>query len=106
MISFDELQKVEIKIGKIRSAEKVEGADKLLKLVVSFGEEERQVVAGIATSYEPEEIIGKKSVFITNLEPAKIRGVESQAMIMVAEDKENLILLVPEKDVPEGTKVR
>lgn len=106
MISFEEFKKVEIRIGKILSAEKVENADKLLKLQIDFGAEigERQIVSGIAEYYQPDELVGKKLPFIVNLEPRKFRGVESQGMLMaVAGDKP--ILLLPSEEVKEGSEI-
>ncbi|OGC84432.1 methionine--tRNA ligase subunit beta [Candidatus Adlerbacteria bacterium RIFCSPHIGHO2_12_FULL_53_18] len=82
-ISIDDFKKVEIRIGEIKSAEKIEGSDKLLKLKVNFGSEERQVLSGIAAYFpNPEELVGKKCPFVTNLMPRMMMGLESQAMIM------------------------
>lgn len=106
MITFEDFQKLDIRVGKILTAERIEGADKLLKLEVDIGAEKRQVIAGIAKSYQPEELIGKESIFLTNLEPRKIRGLESQAMIMIAVDEEkNMTLLSPVKEINTGIKV-
>ena len=106
-IKFDDFAKIDLRIAKIISAEKVEGADKLLKLIVSLGNEERQIVAGIAQHYSPEELIGKKIALVANLEPKKLRGVESQGMLLAAVkgNDEEIALLVPDKDIEEGTKV-
>ena len=82
-ISIDDFKKVEIRVGEIRSAEKIEGADKLLRLVVNFGDEERQVVSGIAEFFpDPQALVGKHCPFVTNLAYRTIRGFESQAMIL------------------------
>ncbi len=82
-ISIDDFKKVEIRIGEIKSAEKIEGSDKLLKLKVNFGSEERQVLSGIAAYFpNPEELVGKKCPFVTNLAPRMMMGLESQAMIL------------------------
>jgi len=105
MMTFDDFMEMEIKVGKVVSAERVEGADKLLKLKVNTGEE-RQLVAGIAESYQPEELEGKEIVVITNLEPKQIRGVESQGMLLAADVGGKPVLLAPDKEVPEGTRVR
>ena len=106
MISYDDFAKLDIRIGKILEAEKVEGTDKLLKLKVDIGEEERQVIAGISKSYEPEDLIGKESIFLVNLEPRKIRGLESQAMIMIAVDVDNMTLVSPVEEIEPGVMVR
>jgi len=82
-ISIDDFKKVEIRIGEIRNAGKIEGSDKLLRLMVNFGTEERQVLSGIATYFpNPEELVGKKCPFVTNLAPRMMMGLESQAMIL------------------------
>ena len=104
-ITFEEFKKVEIKIGKILSAEKVENADKLLKLQVDFGDFQRQIVSGIAESFSTEELVGKKLPFIINLEYRKFRGEESQGMLMAIDVPEKTVLLVPQTDVSEGAEV-
>lgn len=82
-ISIDDFKKVEIKIGEILSAEKIEGSDKLLKLLVNFGTEDRQVLSGIAAHFpQPADLVGKKCPFVTNLSPRQMMGLESQAMIL------------------------
>ncbi len=107
-ISIDEFKKVEIKIGQIKSAEKVADADKLLRLEVDFGDHTRQIISGIAEYYQnPSDLIGKKCPFITNLLPRVIKGLESNGMIMAAADRENnkLSLLIVEDFIPAGTKI-
>ena len=106
MITFDDFKKLEIKIGKILSAERVEGTDKLLKLEIDFGAEKRQIVAGIAETYQPDQIIGREIPVLTNLEPRSIRGVESQGMILAASVDGKPFLLHPDRDVPPGSEVR
>ncbi|MCL5102559.1 MAG: methionine--tRNA ligase [Armatimonadetes bacterium] len=106
-ISYDYFSKLKIRIAEVISAERVEGADKLLKLQVSLGDEERQIVAGVALFYEPETLVGKKIVMLTNLEPAKIRGVVSNGMLLAADGPEGrAVILQPESDVPAGAKVK
>ena|ERR1035437_2123255 len=105
LITIDEFKKVEIRIGKIISAEKLENADKLLKLQVDFGEFQRQILSGIAEHYPPEELVGKQLPFIVNLEPRMMRGEESQGMLMAVDDEEKPVLLIPAQDVKEGTEV-
>ncbi len=104
MINFDDFKKVDIRTAKVLSAQKVEGSDKLLKLQVDAGEEERQIVSGIAESYAPKDIVGKIIIIVYNLEPKKIFGLESQGMLLAA-DEEELSLLVPDKDIAPGTKI-
>lgn len=105
-ISYKDFQKVELKIGKVIDVKEIPGAKKLYKLIVSFGDEKREAVAGLKEYYKPEELKGRKFVFVTNLEKKKIMGEESQAMILAAQDENgNLALLVPEKDIKEGAKI-
>lgn len=106
MISFEDFQKLDIRIGKITEAERVEGADKLLKLQVDIGDEKRQLVAGIAEFFEPASLIGKQIPILVNLEPKQLRGIESQGMILVADAGGELSLITPEKEVPLGSRVR
>jgi tRNA-binding protein len=105
MINFEDFEKVDLRIGKIISAERVAGSEKLMKLEVEFGEEKRQVVAGIGKTYAPEDLIGKTAVFVINLEPRIMMGIESQAMILAVKDSENLSILVPEKNIASGSKI-
>lgn len=103
MISIDEFKKVEIRIGKVLSVEKVEGADKLLRLEVDFGDFKRQIVSGIAEHYSSKDLKGKKLPFIVNLEPRIFKGVESQGMLL-ALSSDKPVLLVPSEDVEVGTE--
>jgi methionine--tRNA ligase beta chain len=104
-ITFDDFKKVEIKMGKITAAEKVADADRLLKLQVDFGEFQRQIISGIAESFTPEEMIGKTSPFIINLEYRKFKGEESQGMLMAIDAGDKTVLLEPASEVPAGTEV-
>ena len=105
-ISIDDFAKVELKTAEVLEVEKVEGADKLLKLQIKVGEENRQIVAGIAEHYSPEELVGKKIVVIANLKPAVIRGVESNGMLLAVSTKDSVILVTPEDtDVPSGLRI-
>ncbi len=105
-ISFDDFLKVELKVGEIIACEAVPKSNKLLKETVKFGNEVRTVVSGIAKHHTPEEMVGKKVVFVTNLAPRKICGILSEGMIMAAEDeKGSFSLVVPEKDVESGTRL-
>jgi len=105
-IVFDDFAKIELKIGTILSAEKVEKADKLLKLEVDMGFEKRTIVSGIALQFEPEDIIGKQVTVVTNLAPRKMRGIESNGMILMAEDNEGKLHFVkPETVINAGAGV-
>ena len=102
-IAFEDFTKMDIRLGKILAAEKVEKADKLLKLLVDTGLDKRTIVSGIAEHYSPEEVIGKTVQVLMNLAPRKIRGIESQGMILMAENEKNeLSFLVPEKEFDGG----
>lgn len=105
-VSFKEFQKLDMRVGKVVEAERIPGSRNLIKMMVDFGVEKRQAVAGLLKWYQPEELVGKKYAFILNLERKKFMGVESQCMIFAAEDdKGNVILLQPEKDIAEGSKI-
>ncbi len=104
-ISIEEFKKLDLRIGRIINCEKVAGSDKLLKLEVNLGSELRQVVAGIGSNYQPEELIGKNVCLVANLKKAKIRGVESYGMILAAEDGDIISVLVTDKDVKPGSPV-
>lgn len=106
MITFDDFAKLEIKIGKVISVEKIPNADKLLKLQFDFGHEQRQIVSGIAKYYEHEQLVGKLIPVLTNLAPRTFRGVESQGMILAADDNGKPVILKPESEVPPGSIVR
>ncbi len=109
MISIDDFKKIEIRIGEILTAEKVEGADKLLRLTVNLGDEApRQIISGIAQYYpDPAALVGITCAFVTNLEPRVICGLESQGMILAAvTDDGAFALLTPSSDIPAGTKLR
>jgi methionine--tRNA ligase beta chain len=106
MITFEDFKKLDIRIGRVISSEKIAGADKLLKLEVDFGAEKRQIIAGIAEVYSPEQIVGKEIPVLTNLEPRKIRGIESQGMIIAVDVDGKPILLHPDKEVAPGSIVR
>jgi methionyl-tRNA synthetase len=102
-VTFDDFSKMDIRLGTILEAEKVEKADKLLKLLVDTGIDKRTIVSGIAAHYAPEDVIGKTVSVLLNLAPRKIRGIESQGMILMAEDAEgNLSFMVPEKGFNAG----
>ncbi|MBA7697664.1 Methionine--tRNA ligase [subsurface metagenome] len=106
IISYDEFKKIDLRVGKVISAEEMSGTDKLLKLEISLGEEKRTIVAGVKKHYSAEEILGKKIVIITNLQPVKLRGIESQGMLLAAVNKDNVVLLTIDKNITEGSKIQ
>jgi len=106
MISFEEFQKIELRVAKIIKAERIEGSEKLLKLEVDLGKEKRHLVAGIAKIYSPEDLLSKEIVIVANLEPKKLMGIESQGMLLAANFAGEPVLLVPEKEVPPGTAIK
>jgi len=106
VITFDEFQNVELKTAKVLEAEKVDSADKLLKLQVEVGDEKRQLVAGIAKFYKPEELVGKMIVVVTNLKPATIFGLESYGMLLAAKKGKDLTLItIDGEKVKSGMKI-
>ena len=106
-ISIDDLAKVQLRVAKVLEAEKVEKADKLLKLQIQIGAEKRQIIAGVAQHYSPEELVGKKIIVVANLQPATIRGIESNGMLLAAEDEDGTLSLVGlDRDVRDGAKIR
>ena len=105
-IEFDDFTKVELKVATVIACEKVEKSKKLLKLTVKLGDEQRTVVSGIALHYSPEYLVGKKLVMVTNLKPVKLCGIESQGMIICAENAEGKIsFLAPENDIEDGSNI-
>ena len=105
-ISIEEFSKIEVKVGTVRSAKRVLETDKLLRLMLDFGEEEgsRQIVSGIAAYVpEPESLVGRQLAFVTNLEPRVIRGIESDGMLFAVGINETFAFLTPDRNVPPGT---
>ncbi len=105
IITIDQFRQVDLRVAEVLSCERIPGADKLLKLQVSFGDECRQVLAGVAMYYAPEELVGKKIVVVHNLKPAVIRGLESNGMLLAAKDGQNLAVLTVDRSVANGSKV-
>lgn len=106
-ITIDEFDKIQLQIGQVIACEEVKKSKKLLCSQVKIGSEVRQIVSGIKAHYSPEDMVGKKVVVVTNLKPAKLAGIESQGMILCAEDAEgNLALVTAEKDMPHGAEIR
>lgn len=108
MATIDDFKQIEMKVGTIRAAEYIEGADKLLKLTVDFGEAEpRQILSGIREYYALEQLIGKQCPFVTNLEPRTLRGLTSYGMILaVGTGEGGAVLLHPDREVPPGSTLR
>ncbi|QNU67187.1 methionine--tRNA ligase [Ruminiclostridium herbifermentans] len=105
LITIDDFSKVDLRVAKVIEAEKVEKADKLLKMKLQVGDETRQVVSGIAKYYTPEEMVGKTLILVANLKPAKLRGIESQGMILAASNDNGLSLVTIDKDMESGARV-
>ena len=107
-ITIDDFAKIELRVGQVKVAEKVKGADKLLRLEVDIGTEIRQVVAGIAKAYAPESLIGRKVVILANLAPRKLRGLESNGMIIAASFGEEGVPVLATflEDVPVGSRLK
>lgn len=105
-ITIEDFAKIEARVGTVKSAEKIPDADKLLKIIFDFGDEERQIMAAIAPFYpDPEVLVGKQLLVCTNLEPRTLRGYESQGMIMATDNEDGVVFLTPEKPVPAGAKL-
>ena len=105
MITFDEFKKMELLVGRVTSVENHTNADKLYVIQIDLGTETRQVVAGLRPYYEPEQLVGKNVVVVANLDPAELRGVTSNGMILAAQDGDKVIILQPESDVSPGSRV-
>lgn len=105
MISIDDFRKIELRVATIKSAEPHPNADKLLVLQIDLGGETRQICAGIRNHYSAEELVGRQIVVVANLETAKLRGLDSEGMLLAASDEGRVIILTPEKSVQAGAKV-
>jgi methionyl-tRNA synthetase len=105
-ITYDEFKKMDLRAAKVLTAERVPGTNKLLKLQIDLGSEQRQIIAGVADSYSPEELVGKEFIVIANLQPAVIRGIESQGMLLAAEIEGKAIIPFFDLEIPPGTKVK
>jgi methionyl-tRNA synthetase len=105
-ISIDDFRKVELKVATIKAAEAHPNADKLLVLQIDLGGEQRQICAGVRNHYTPEELVGKQIVVVANLETAKLRGMESQGMLLAASDEGRVVIMTPEKPVHAGAQVK
>lgn len=107
IIQFEDFAKLNLKVGEIVEVEEIEGADKLYKLTIDLGEEKKTICAGIKEYYSKEELLNKKIILVANLAPRKMRGIESQGMLLAAGSQEEkmCVLISPEKNVPNGTKI-
>ena len=107
IINYDDFAKLDLRVGTIKKVEEIEGADKLYKLSVEIGKDKRTICAGIKEHYSKDELKGKQVVVVCNLEPRKMRGVESQGMLLaaVSDDHKKVILLSPEKKADSGWKI-
>ncbi len=106
LVSYDDFAKLEIRVAKIIEVEKIPGKSKIVKGIIDLGEEKRQVIIGGAEYYQPEELVHKKVIVLTNLEPRKIAGVESNAMLLAADLNDKPFWLTVNDDVPLGTKIK
>ena len=106
MIPFDDFKRLDLRVAEILSAERVEGSEKLLKLRVSLGEEERQIIAGIGKKYELDALVGRQIVVVANLEPRTLMGLESQGILLAADTPEGPVLLVLDQKTPSGAAIR
>ncbi len=105
-VTYDDFAKLDLRIAKIISTEKIPGKSRIIKGVIDIGEEKREVVIGGAEYYQPEELVGKTVVVIANLEPRKIAGFESNAMLLAADVNDKPFWLTVQEDVPLGTKIK
>ena len=107
IITYDDFSKLDMRVATILAAEPIEGADKLLKLTLDVGElGERTIAAGIKLWYEVDDLVGKQIVYLSNLEPRRLRGVESQGMLVAADDGSQAILLHPDRKLENGSALR
>lgn len=105
MLKFEDFAKLEMRMGTVVEAERVAGSDRLIKVIVDVGNEKRQVVAGFGHKHTPEELIGKQVPIVLNIEPVMIRGVKSNGIFMALDD-EDATLLVPQNNIPNGSKLK
>lgn len=107
MVNFQDFKNLDIRVAEIKEVKEIPNADKLYILKIDIGGEEREIVAGIKKHYKPDELMGKKIVVLANLEPAVIRGVQSNGMLLAASDnsREKIVILTPEKDMAPGSRI-
>ncbi|MEW5995321.1 MAG: methionine--tRNA ligase subunit beta, partial [Candidatus Zixiibacteriota bacterium] len=105
LLDIKDFARVDLRVAEVLQAEQVSGADKLLKLQIDVGDEKRQIVAGIGGHYAAETLVGRKIIVVANLKPTRIRGIESNGMLLAATAGKKLVLLTPDGDLPAGAKV-
>lgn len=106
MISFDDFKKLNLKVAKIIEVKEHPDADKLYLVTVQIGDEQKQLVAGLKDHYSPDELKGKQAVVLENIEPAVIRGIKSEGMLLAAQDDEKIVIISPEKEVKSGSSIK
>lgn len=106
MISYEDFSKIELKVAKVLKAERVENSEKLIKLEIKVGDKEKQIVAGIGKFYNPQDLIGKSIVIVDNLEPKKLMGLQSEGMLLAASNDEELSLIIPDKEIKDGSQIK
>lgn len=106
MVTFEEFKKLEIKVAQIKEVNDHPNADKLYVMLIDLGDKTKQIVAGIKGSYKKEELVGRQIVVVDNLEPAVLRGIESQAMLLAAQDHKGICLVVPDREVKIGSIIK
>lgn len=106
MVSFEDFQKIDLRVAKILNAEKIKDSDKLIKLEIDLGNEKRTIVAGIGKKYSPEELIGQLIIVVANLEPKEIKGIKSQGMLLAVDSQNGPTLIVPLEQVFAGEKIK
>jgi methionyl-tRNA synthetase len=106
MVTFEEFKRLEIKVAKIKEVKDHPNADKLYVMTIDLGDKTKQIVAGIKSAYKKEDLAGKQIVVVDNLEPALLRGVESQAMLLAAQDDKGVCIIMPEREVKIGSIVK
>ena len=106
MISFEQFKQIELRVVEIIAADRMGGSDKLLRLRVSLGEDERQIIAGIGKRYQPEALVGRQIIIVANLKPRMLMGQESQGMLLAADSPDGPVLLQPDQEVAPGSTVR
>lgn len=105
MITFDDFKKVELKVAKIIRVEEISGSDKLLKIQIDLGDEKGQIVTGIKKTYDSNSLVGSEIIVVANLEPRQVMGIESNGMLLAADDN-GPVLLRPDREVPPGSRIK